>query len=290
MVISPGNRQYLSFSERSRFSTLLIGLLLLISATHLHANSMDQALVAFRAGYYELAARDLRTSIAKDPSDLQALYWLARCEIATGDFIGAETHLRQVLAQKPQAVESRYWLGEALAGQNRLSEAESAYQQVLAADPGYVLATQALERLSERPANVEEYNPRGRSGFSVTGLDLDFNAAELLSSNVYDYTFSSAPTDWLARGGLWNATNRWSCSPQWSWYGGYSPTGIAALWNKREFVGDIVVELYCAFTMRQGRNPSYLPPNDVNITICGDGANPDSGYSFIVGGDDNRVT
>jgi hypothetical protein len=290
MAISPGNQQYLRFSECPRFSTLFIGLLLLISAAHLHANSMDQALGAFRAGYYELAARDLRISIAKDPYDLQALYWLARCEIATGDFIGAETHLRQVLAQKPQAVESRYWLGEALAGQNRLSEAESAYQQVLAANPGYVLATQALEQLSERPANVEEYNPRGRSGFSVTGLDLDFNAAELLSSNVYDYTFSSAPTDWLARGGLWNATNRWSCSPQWSWYGGYSPTGIAALWNKREFVGDIVVELYCAFTMRQGRNPSYLPPNDVNITICGDGANPDSGYSFIVGGDDNRVT
>ena len=32
---------------------------------------------------------------------------------------------------------------------------------------------------------------------------------------------------------------------------------------------------------------SYRNPNDMNITICGDGANPSSGYSFIYGGDLN---
>ncbi|MEN6644371.1 MAG: hypothetical protein ABFE08_18175 [Armatimonadia bacterium] len=131
---------------------------------------------------------------------------------------------------------------------------------------------------------------KGRVFFSGGALGADIGAVDLQSANVCDYTFSSAPTDWLVRSGEWNATNRWTCSPQWSWYGGYSPNGIAAMWNKREFMGDITVEAYVAFKMRLNRDPTYLHPNDLNITICGDGANPDSGYAFIVGGDDNRYT
>lgn len=131
---------------------------------------------------------------------------------------------------------------------------------------------------------------KGRVFFSGAALGVPMGEVDLRSDHVYDYTFSAAPTDWIARSGEWNATNRWTCSPQWSWYGGYSLEGVAALWNKREFVGDITVELYCAFKMRLNRNPTYLHPNDVNITICGDGANLDSGYAFIIGGEDNRWT
>lgn len=131
---------------------------------------------------------------------------------------------------------------------------------------------------------------KGRLYFSGSTLGASVGDTDVQSDNVRDYTFSSAPTDWVVRSGEWNAVNRWTCSPQWSWYGGYSPNGIAAFWNKRQFMGDVTVELYTAFKMRLNRNPTYLHPNDINITICGDGANPDSGYAFIIGGDDNRWT
>jgi hypothetical protein len=130
----------------------------------------------------------------------------------------------------------------------------------------------------------------GRLYFSGAALGADVGASDIHSDNVRDYTFSTAPTDWIARSGQWNATNRWTCSPQWSWYGGYSPDGVAAFWNKRQFMGDVTVELYSAFKMRLNRDPTYLHPRDINITICGDGANLDSGYSFIIGGDENRWT
>lgn len=131
---------------------------------------------------------------------------------------------------------------------------------------------------------------KGRLYFSGAALGASVGEADVQSDNVRDYTFSSAPTDWVARSGEWNATNRWTCSPQWSWYGGYSPNGVAALWNKRQFMGDVTVELYSAFKMRLNRDPTYLHPNDINITICGDGQNLDSGYAFIIGGDENRWT
>ena len=131
---------------------------------------------------------------------------------------------------------------------------------------------------------------KGRLYFSGAALGASVGDTDVQCDKVRDYTFSSAPTDWVVRSGQWNAVNRWTCSPQWPWYGGYSPTGIAAMWNKRQFMGDVTVELYTAFKMRLNRNPTYLHPNDINITLCGDGANPDSGYAFIIGGDGNRWT
>ncbi|MFP4250957.1 MAG: hypothetical protein ACLFU7_14950, partial [Armatimonadota bacterium] len=109
--------------------------------------------------------------------------------------------------------------------------------------------------------------------------------------HVYDYTFSDPPTDWLTAGGVWETTSRWTCSPQWSWLGGFKQDGIAAMWNKRQFTGDITVEAHVAFKM--GVHPatrSYRNPNDMNITIFGDGANLSSGYSFIYGGELNSAS
>jgi len=146
--------------------------------------------------------------------------------------------------------------------------------------------TPGPDALAQAALQIEQ----GRVLVSGAALGLSMGDVDLQSDRVCDYTFSSAPTDWLVRSGEWNATNRWTCSPQWSWYGGYSPAGLAAMWNKRQFVGDITVELHCAFKMRANRDPTYLHPNDLNISICGDGANLDSGYSFIVGGDNNRWT
>ncbi len=126
-------------------------------------------------------------------------------------------------------------------------------------------------------------------GFESSGLGLTARDVEISSRNVYDYTFASAPTDWVPRGGTWVMQSRWTCSPQWSWYGGYGDT-IAALWNKRVFEGDVSVNLHAAFKMGLGSFSGYKNPNDMNITLLGDGANPDSGYSFIVGGGLNMFT
>ncbi len=252
--------------------------------------SVDSALATFKQGYYEVAARELDAVLAADPTALDAIYWLARCEMATGDAVSAESHFRHILENKPGSVESRYWLGQALAAQGRNEEAIASLKVVLARNSLHSEAQQAIARVQQLPPNMTQLDCGGLSGFAASTLGLDASAAELMSSNVYDYTFSKAPTDWIIRSGLWNATNRWTCQPQWSWYGGYAPSGVAAMWNKRDFSGDIVVEMYFAFKMRVGRSPTYLHPNDMNISICGDGANPDSGYSFIIGGNDNRIS
>ncbi|MGD8237505.1 MAG: hypothetical protein PVH68_03045 [Armatimonadota bacterium] len=128
-----------------------------------------------------------------------------------------------------------------------------------------------------------------RIGFESEGLGLTVADVAIAAPKVYDYTFTGAPTDWVPRGGTWVMQARWTCSPQWSWYGGYGDA-IAALWNKRVFEGDVSVDMYAAFKMGLGAFSGYKNPNDMNITLLGDGANPDSGYSFIVGGGLNMYT
>lgn len=117
----------------------------------------------------------------------------------------------------------------------------------------------------------------------------NFTDVQVESGNVYDYTFSTAPTDWWVQSGVWEMTNRWSCSPQWSWFGGRSEE-IASIWNKRKFAGDFSVQVYFAFKMgMDGPNAKWHErPSDAAITVCGDGKNLGSGYSFIVGADSNE--
>jgi hypothetical protein len=132
-----------------------------------------------------------------------------------------------------------------------------------------------------------------RIAFSPGGLGVRPGDVAILSSHVYDYTFADAPADWTPCGGLWTTTNRWTCSPQWSWYGGHNANGIAAIWNKHEFVGDVTVEAYLAFKMGVGvvyQTRSYKNPANMCLTLAGDGADPASGYSFIIGADKDTDT
>jgi hypothetical protein len=105
------------------------------------------------------------------------------------------------------------------------------------------------------------------------------------SRNVYDYTFTTAPVDWKIQSGVWEMTNRWSCSPGWSWFGGRSDE-VATIWNKRRLGGDLSAQMYFSFKMGlSGAWPEY--PSDAAMTICGDGKSLGTGYSFIAGADDN---
>ncbi|MDQ3815936.1 MAG: PA14 domain-containing protein, partial [Armatimonadota bacterium] len=125
-----------------------------------------------------------------------------------------------------------------------------------------------------------------RAGYAVQGATVQPGDVRITGGNFYDYTFYRAPTDWLVSGGTWDMTSRWDCSPNWSWYGGWSER-IAAIWNKHSFSGDYVVEVFAACKRDVG---GYKHPRDINITIAGDGRDLASGYSCIFGGWNNTFT
>ena len=102
------------------------------------------------------------------------------------------------------------------------------------------------------------------------------------SANRDDYTFSEAPTDWYAPSGNWNIFSRWPCYSDWSFFGGKGQS--PALWSKREYSGDTVVEMYVHPQMSLPKELGYAHPGDLNITLFGDGTTVSSGYSFILAG------
>jgi hypothetical protein len=115
----------------------------------------------------------------------------------------------------------------------------------------------------------------------------DLKGVDLETRHVYDYTFSTAPTDWKIASGVWEMTNRWSCSPGWSWFGGRSDE-TAAIWNKRKLAGDQSAQVYFAFKMGMSGVQSWPEyPTDAALTICGDGKSLGTGYTFIAGANDN---
>ena len=261
--------------------------------------SLNDGIVQFRAGHYFEAIRTLSPLTKQTPPDIAATFWLGRACLESGQLARADKALSAVVEQLPDSVEARYWLGVVLARSGRATSARLQLQAALEIDPKHAPSLAAIEALPDTspaiaPAPVvgSERSASGgtRIRIETGGLPLDIGTVDLLSRNVLDYTFGSAPVDWFARSGVWAITNRWTCSPQWSWLGGAAENGIAALWNKREFAGDITVEAYLAFKMGLGAVHSYKNPTDLNISVHADGANPGSGYSFMVGANKNSDT
>ena len=128
-----------------------------------------------------------------------------------------------------------------------------------------------------------------RLGIQVDGVNVDLKETHVRSRRTYDYTFHDSPTDWQAQAGVWEITNRWSCQPGWSWFGGKSE-GLAVIWNKRRFAGDLVLEYYAAPKMDAVAEAYAQRFRDLNATICADGERLTSGYSFLIGGWRNSKT
>jgi hypothetical protein len=124
---------------------------------------------------------------------------------------------------------------------------------------------------------------------TTPGVPLDLKGVNVRSRHTYDYTFHDAPVDWQPQSGVWEITSRWSCQPGWSWFGGWSEQ-VAAIWSKRRFSGDLVLEYYAAPKMDAVPEAYELRFRDLNATICGDGKRLNSGYSFIIGGWGNTKT
>lgn len=274
-------------------TVLLFALLLGVGGTSLGA-SLNEGIIEFRKGEVEQALAVFGALAADDPGNLAALFWLGRAQLEAGRHEAAVTSLTRVLREMPDSTDARYWLGVAHLRWGRAGEARAQFEAVLKQDPQHEGAREALGRLPETVTATTPAAAGGPHGARVAvnpgGLRVSLGEVDLLSANLLDYTFSDAPTDWFARSGVWAITNRWTCSPQWSWQGGFATDGVAALWNKREFVGDVTVEGYFAFQMGVAGGRSYKNPTDLNITIHGDGANPGSGYSFMVGAQGNTET
>lgn len=134
---------------------------------------------------------------------------------------------------------------------------------------------------------------RGFQGYRLTltssGFNLPMNAIRVSATNVIDDTFANAPTLWWAWRGEWSIAPRWACDPSWGWFGG-GGSDCPTLWSKPSFKGDIVIEAFMMIAMDLPRSPGYSHPSDLNLTICGDGLNLDSGYSFIFAGWRNTMT
>ena len=131
--------------------------------------------------------------------------------------------------------------------------------------------------------------PRGTAvGVRSSGFRVRAEKLAATTANRDDYTFTEAPVDFYAPSGKWNVFSRWPCYGDWSFFGGTGrhPT----LWSKRTYGGDVVAEFYAHPQMDLPKEPGYSHPGDLNVSICGDGKNPASGYSFILAGDNNTAT
>jgi len=83
---------------------------------------------------------------------------------------------------------------------------------------------------------------------------------------------------------------RWSCDTSWKWFGGSARNGSAISWNKLSFNGDFSLEFCGAIQMDPNRGSGYSYARDMNATIAADGHDLTSGYSFIYGGWDNKLS
>jgi hypothetical protein len=118
-------------------------------------------------------------------------------------------------------------------------------------------------------------------GFEVTSPKLGAAKVVVESPRIQD-TFESAPTHWLSESGVWAVMNRYSCQPQWNWYGGFGPN-TPTVWNKNRLEGDQIFEAYMGVKMQFDNAPEEYARRyrDLNVTICADGSHLNSGYSVI---------
>ncbi len=134
--------------------------------------------------------------------------------------------------------------------------------------------------------------PGCRAAFAATNVPITREDVAVFSDNVRVYTFNKAASDWRPAAGSWEISNRWECDPRWSFFSGVpDSSSLAAIWNKYAFDGDVSVEFAVGPKMETARGgTAYQYTRDFNVTICADGKDLSSGYTFLYGGWDNRET
>lgn len=134
--------------------------------------------------------------------------------------------------------------------------------------------------------NYRDATPLRGTGVAIVADErFDLSAVAMRRDHVLDYTFETAPKDWL-KVGEWAVTNRFWCDPRWSHMNGRS-RGLAALWHKYAMERDVTIECYAGMRMRQGNlrkgvTAFYPRVGDINFSLCGDGQDLFSGYNFVL--------
>lgn len=147
---------------------------------------------------------------------------------------------------------------------------------------GYVGDNCVVSHYDNRQPTEQHNGPFG--GIAFGGGDVgDLANADIHTTDCFDTTFVKAPWEWRTQKGLWETVNRWKCDPRWSFMGGYHDTypQNPLMWTKADFGGDVQVEAYMAIKMDVPGDPYYYHPSDLGITVCGDGKDILSGYSFL---------
>lgn len=129
----------------------------------------------------------------------------------------------------------------------------------------------------------------GKIGLTAPSARRQTGRLGIVSANLIDSTFRSAPTDWTIGSGDWGVSSRWACTPRWSWFQGRA-TDLASIWTRRRFTGDVVVEFFAGIPMDQPWAPFYRHPGNLAVTLCGADGTPGSGYSLIFGGWGNSAS
>ena len=126
-------------------------------------------------------------------------------------------------------------------------------------------------------------------GFTVTASGPAAKMIQVESDRLQD-AFEESPVNWLYQSGIWGVMARYSCQPQWNWYGGFG-AGTPTVWNKNRLDGDQNIEVYMGIKMQYDNmtEREQLRFRDMNVTICGDGSNVFSGYTLIRAGRPNNV-
>ncbi len=127
------------------------------------------------------------------------------------------------------------------------------------------------------------------TGYVAQGVEVKPEGVDVFCDNVIVYSFVRAAADWRTAGGKWLVTNRWRCDPRWSFFGGESLRRAATIWHKVSLEGDVSVE-FAGGIRHQGRKGGYKHASDMNVVICGDGKDLNSGYGFLFGGWGNTKT
>jgi hypothetical protein len=134
----------------------------------------------------------------------------------------------------------------------------------------------------KKPLNAEQV------GFTVTNAALPAAAVQVESDRMQE-TFETAPIGWTVGNGIWLVMQRYSCQPQWNFFGGFG-RHTPHVWCKTRLDGDQNVEVYMGIKMQfdnqaEEYNRRY---RDMNMSICTDGKDISSGYSVIRAGRPNN--
>jgi hypothetical protein len=111
------------------------------------------------------------------------------------------------------------------------------------------------------------------------------DAVTVCADGVRTDAFKEAPSDWQSVSGNWAVTNRWQCDPRWSFFSGVNLAGPACLWNKAVHGENVSLEFFIGPKMDRSRGRKETDyAADFNATLCADGNDLSSGYSFLYGG------